>query len=139
MSEKLHVTVSEVMSTDIISIEATATVHEAIQLMRQHHTSSIVVNRRNEADEYGLVVVSDIASKVLGQNLSSKRVNIYEIMSKPVISLPAEMNTVYATRLLSRFQLSRAMVIDHDRNPLGIVTLRDMVLRHIENEESESV
>jgi len=137
MTEKSHVTVSEVMSTEIISIDATATVQEATQLMRKHHTSSIVVNRRNEADEFGLIVVSDIASKVLGQNLSPKRVNVYEVMSKPVISLPAEMNIVYAVRLLSRFKLSRAMVIDHDRNPLGIVTLRDMVLRNVHDIEAE--
>jgi len=137
MSEKSHVTVSEVMSTEIISIDATATVHDATVLMREHHTSSIVVNRRNAADEFGLIVVSDIASKVLGENLSPKRVNVYEVMSKPVISLAAEMNTVYAVRLLSRFKLSRALVIDHDRNPLGIVTLRDMVLRNIRDIESE--
>jgi len=137
MTEKSHVTVAEVMSTDIISIDPTATVHDATQLMRDHHTSSIVVNRRNEADEFGLIVVSDIASKVLGQNLSPKRVNVYEVMSKPVISLPAEMNIVYAVRLLTRFKLSRAMVIDHDRNPLGIVTLRDMVLRNVRDIETE--
>lgn len=137
MTEKTHTTVSEVMTTDIITIEATATVHDATELMRMHHTSSVVVNRRNEADEFGLIVVSDIASKVLAQNLSPKRVNVFEVMSKPVLSLAAEMNIVYAVRILSRFQLSRALVVDHDRNPLGIVTLRDMVLRNIRNVEEE--
>ena len=95
------------------------------------------VNRRNEADEFGLIVVSDIASKVLGQNLSPNRVHVYEAMSKPVISLSAEMNIVYAVRLLTRFKLSRALVIDHDRNPLGIVTLRHMVLRNIRDIETD--
>ncbi len=137
MSEKKLTTVSEVMSTNLITIDATATVHDASVLMHKHQTSSIVVNRRNAADEFGLVVVSDIASKVLAENLSPKRVNIYEIMSKPVISVPLEMNIVYAMRMLSRFKLSRALVIDHDRNPLGIVTLRDMVLRNITDIEAE--
>lgn len=137
MSEKIHTTVSEVMSTNLITIDATATVHDASVLMRTHNTSSVVVNRRNDADEFGLVVVSDIASKVLAENLSPKRVNVYEVMSKPVISVPQEMNIVYAMRMLSRFKLSRALVIDHDRNPLGIVTLRDMVLRNITDIEAE--
>ncbi len=137
MTEKIHTIVSEVMTTDIITIDATATVHDATELMRQHHTSSIIVNRRNEADEFGLIVVSDIASKVLAENLSLKRVNVYEIMSKPVLTVPQEMNIVYAGRMLSRFKLSRALVIDHDRNPLGIVTLRDMVLRNIRDIEEE--
>jgi predicted transcriptional regulator len=137
MNEKSHTTVAEVMTTDIISIDATATVHDATVMMREHHTSSILVNRRNEADEFGLIVVTDIASKVLGQNLSTQRVNVYEVMSKPVITVPAEMNIVYAVRLLSRFHISRALVIDHERNPLGIVTLRDMVLRNIREIEAE--
>lgn len=137
MSEKTHTIVSDVMTADIITIDATATVHDATEIMRTNHTSSIVVNRRNEADEFGLVVVSDIASKVLAQNLSPKRVNIYEIMSKPVVTLPADMNIVYAVRMLSRFGISRALVVDHDRNPLGIVTMRDMVLRNVSDIEAK--
>ena len=137
MTDKKHTTVSEVMTTEIISIDATATVHDATALMREHHTSSIVVNRRDETDEFGLIVVSDIASKVLAENLSPKRVNVFEIMSKPVITLATEMNIVYAVRLLSRLKLGRALVIDHERNPLGIVTLRDMVLRDIRDVEEE--
>ena len=47
------------------------------------------------------------------------------------------MNIVHGAHMLSRFKLSRALVIDHDRNPLGIVTLRDMVLRNIKEVEEE--
>ena len=56
-------------------------------------------------------------------------------MSKPVLTLPTDMNVVFAVRLLVKFKLTRALVIDHDRNPLGIVTLRDMVLRTLEEAE----
>jgi predicted transcriptional regulator len=76
-------------------------------------------------------VVSDIAAEVLGKNLSPERVNVYEIMTKPVLTLPAEMNIIYAVRMLTSFKVSRALVIDHARNALGIVTLRDMVLREV--------
>jgi len=133
MSEKKIIRVTDVMSRDVITIKATATVSEAISLMREYRTSSIVVERRDDADEFGLVAVHDIASEVLSKNLSPDRVNVYEIMSKPVIALAEEMNVVYAVRLLVRFQLTRALVIDHNRHPMGIVTLRDMVLRDIDD------
>jgi len=128
--------VADAMTQGVITIEATATVREAAQLMRDKRTSSIVVERRDDDDEFGMVVVTDIAGEVLGKDLSPDRVNVYEIMSKPVFTLPAEMNVVYAVRLLVRFKLTRALVIDHDRNPLGIVTLRDMVLRTLEDGEA---
>ncbi|NQU62107.1 MAG: CBS domain-containing protein [Rhodospirillales bacterium] len=90
---------------------------------------------RGKADEFGLIVITDIASEVLAKDLSPDRVNVYEVMSKPVLTLPAEMNVVYAMRMLARFKLSQALVVDHERNPFGLVTLRDMVLRSLEGEE----
>jgi signal-transduction protein with cAMP-binding, CBS, and nucleotidyltransferase domain len=135
MNSKSHITVAEVMTTKIVSIDATATVHDATVKMRENQTGSLLVNRRDDADEFGLVVVSDIANKVLAQNLSPERVNIYEIMSKPVVSVAGEMSIVHAISLLSNLDLSRALVIDHERNALGLVTLRDMVLRNIKEVE----
>ena len=136
MTEKKIIQVTDVMTKGIITIEAAATVSEAVRLMHQHHTSSIVVERRDDADEFGMIAVADIASEVLGKDLSPDRVNVYEVMSKPVLTLAVEMNVVYAVRMLTRFKLTRALVVDHDRNPLGIVTLRDMVLRSLEDKES---
>ncbi|MDA1022848.1 MAG: CBS domain-containing protein [Proteobacteria bacterium] len=137
MTEKKTIRVTDVMTKGIITIEAAATVSEAVHLMRQHRTSSIVVERRDDADEFGMIAVADVASEVLSKDLSPDRVNVYEIMSKPVLTLAAEMNVVYAVRMLTRFKLTRALVVDHDRNPLGIVTLRDMVLRSLEDGAQE--
>lgn len=136
MTDKKITRVADVMTQGVISVEPTATVGDAVRLMREHRTSSIVVERRDDADEFGLIAVADIASEVLGKDLSPDRVNVYEIMSKPVLTLATEMNVVYAVRMLSRFNLTRALVVDHDRNPLGIVTLRDMVLRSLEDDEN---
>ena len=100
--------------------------------MREAGVSSLVVERRDEEDEFGLLVVTDIAREVVGMDRSADRVNVYEVMSKPVITLPEEMDIKYGIRLLVRFELSRALVTNHDRELCGLVTLRDMVLRYAE-------
>ncbi len=128
MSAKTQLRVGDVMVTDIISVNGLATVSDAMALMRQNNVNSLVVDRRDENDEIGLVLVSDIARRVIAPNKSPDRVNVYEIMSKPVWTLSPDMLARYAVRLLARFQLSRAVVVDHDRNPIGIVTLRDLIL-----------
>ena len=128
MSAKPELRVGDVMVTEIISIDGLATVSDAMALMRQHNVNSLVVNRRDEDDEIGLVLVSDIARRVIALNRSPDRVNVYEIMSKPVWTAPPDMLARYAVRLLARFDISRAVVVDHDRNPIGIVTLRDLTL-----------
>jgi len=130
MNEKSYVKVEDVMSTTIATIDATATVQEAVIKMRDAGVSSLVAERRDATDEYGLVVVSDIAKHVIAENRSPERVNVYEIMSKPVLTVPKDMNIRYAVRLLVQFGLSRGLVVDERRAPVGIVTLRDLVLRH---------
>ena len=116
------------MVTEIHSIDGLDTVGDAIAMMRQLGVSSLLVNRRDDNDEVGLVLVSDIARHVVAPDRSPDRVNVYEIMSKPVWTLPSEMLARYAVRLLIRFDVSRAVVVDQDRNPVGMVTLRDLVL-----------
>lgn len=130
MNENSHVRVGDVMTTSIKMIKRSATVAQAIEAMREAGVSSLVVERRDETDEFGLVAITDIAREVTSKDRPADRVNVYEVMTKPVLSLPPEMRTEYAVRLLVRFKLSRALVVNHARTPVGIVTLRDMVLRH---------
>jgi predicted transcriptional regulator len=129
MSETPYIKVADAMTADLRMIPAMATVKEAIRVMREANVSSLAVERRDAQDEFGLLVITDIAREVIAQNRAAERVNVYEVMSKPVLALPAEMNIKYAVRLLVRFDLSRALVVDSERVPVGIVTLRDMVLR----------
>ena len=133
MTAKSYIKVSDVMTTEIKTIDATATVADAIQVMRDSGVSSLIAERRDEADEYGLIVVSDIAKHVIAENRAPERVNVYEVMSKPVLTVAADMNIRYAVRLLVQFGLSRALVVDQNRIPVGLATLRDMVLRHVED------
>ena len=128
MTDNNHIRVRDLMVEELHTIDGLATVADAMALMKEHRVSSLVVNRRNEDDELGLVVVADIARGVITDNRAPERINVYEIMSKPLLTLPEDMLARYAARLLTRFELSRAVVIDHDRNAVGIVTLRDLIL-----------
>lgn len=130
MNEVSDKRVGEVMSRNIKKIDSMATVSEAIVLMDEEGVSSLVVDRRDADDEYGLLVIADIAREVVAKDRAADRVNVYEIMSKPVVALPVDMKLRYAIRLLARFELSRALVVDERRAPVGLVTLREMVLRH---------
>ena len=127
MSDEGVIKVGDLMVSELHDIDGLATVAEAIALMHRHNVNSLAVNRRNDTDEVGLVEVSDIARDVISRNRAPERVNVYEIMSKPVLTLSPDMLARYAVRLLVRFELSRAIVVDQDRNPIGIVTLGDLV------------
>jgi CBS domain-containing protein len=76
----------------------------------------------------GLVLISDIAKKVLAADRSPDRVNLYEIMAKPVLAVSPEMNIRYCARLLERFGIMRAPVISNGQ-VVGIVSFHDLVLQ----------
>ena len=128
MSENKIVRVSDLMVSGVRTIDGLATVNEAMTAMKQFGVSSLVVNRRHDDDELGVVTVTDIAREVIATNRSPDRVNVYEIMSKPVLTVRSRMQARYAARLLVHFGISRTLVVDEVGNPEGIVTLRDMVM-----------
>jgi signal-transduction protein with cAMP-binding, CBS, and nucleotidyltransferase domain len=129
--------VEDVMRTSLHIISGLATVQSAVEEMSRHHVSSLIIERRQEGDEYGVVTVQDIASNVVAINRSAARTSVYEIMTKPALTISAEMNVKYAIRLLARLGVSRALVMS-GRELVGLVTLRDLVLSFAQREEGGS-
>ncbi|TNF91585.1 MAG: CBS domain-containing protein [Gammaproteobacteria bacterium] len=137
MKEDEIVRVRDVMKADFDLIDGMLTVTEALSTMKHVETKALIVNKRHDDDEYGIVLLADIAKRVLAKNKSPDRTNIYEVMSKPVISIHADMDIRYCARLFEQFGLSRAPVIENDKI-LGIVSFTDMVLRGmVKNEDYE--
>ena len=127
-SDSAVLRVFDVMGSELHTIDGLATVAEAMASMKQFQISSLVVNRRHADDEPGIVTVGDIAREVIAHNRAPERINVYEIMSKPALTVRSGMLARYAVRLLTQFRVSRALVVDDEGTPLGLVTLRDLVL-----------
>ncbi len=122
------VRVRDVMKTQIDLVDRTVTVADALRQMKHVETKALIVDKRDEDDEYGIVMLSDIARDVLAKDRAPDRVNVYEIMSKPVITVHPDMDIRYCARLFDKFGLSRAPVTKRG-HIVGIVSYTDMVLR----------
>ncbi|MEQ1740290.1 MAG: CBS domain-containing protein [Methyloglobulus sp.] len=119
--------VKDVMKTDFGTIDGIATVDDALKKMKSLKTAVLIVNKRHEDDEYGLITSGDIARHVLAKDRAPDRVNVYEIMSKPVISVHPDMDIRYCSRLFADYNLVRAPVIEN-RTVVGIVSPNSLVL-----------
>lgn len=120
--------VRDVMKSEIDVVDGMLTVTEALETMKYPDTRTLIVDKRHEDDEYGVVMFRDMAKKVLARGQSPGRVNIYEIMSKPVLSVHPDMDIRYCTRLFDRFGLSRAPVLENQKI-IGLVSYTDIVLK----------
>lgn len=124
------VRVREVMKHEIDIVDGMVTVADALQGMKHPETRTLIVDKRHPDDEYGVVMFRDIAKRVLAPNLSPERINMYEIMSKPVVSVDPGMDVRYCIKLFDRFGLSRAPVIENG-NIIGLVSYTDIVLKTV--------
>jgi CBS domain-containing protein len=128
VNSKSFVPVSQVMKREFDLVDGKLTVKEALLNMKHVETRALIIDKQHPNDEYGIVLISDIAKKVLGADRSPSRVNLYEIMAKPVLSVHPEMEIRMCARLLERFGIMRAPVIS-DRKVVGVVSFHDLVLR----------
>ncbi len=127
IKKPLVIRVKDVMKTDFGCIDGIATIAEALRTMKSLKTSVLIVNKRHEDDEYGLINSGDIARHVLAKDRAPERVNVYEIMSKPVISVHPDMDIRYCSRLFADYNLVRAPVIAN-REVIGMVSPNSLVL-----------
>lgn len=130
---KTIVRVRDVMKTQVDMVDGLTTVADALRMMKHVETKALIVNKRHDDDEYGIVLISDIARHVLARNRAPERVNIYEIMSKPLISVDPGMDIRYCARLFDKFGLARAPVLD-DGRIVGIVSYTDMVMKWLDEQ-----
>ena len=126
MNNETIVKVAEVMTQEFIMIDGLATVHEALTALEAKYARCMIVEKRHEADEFGIVTMSDIARKVIARNRSPRRVNVYEIMTKPLISVRPKMNIRYTARMFDSFGLRLAPVLRRGK-VLGIVSYYEIV------------
>ena len=127
MSDRNIIKVRDVMKDHFIEMEGLMTVQDAISALQKEDAHTLIIKKRHDDDEYGIVVLGDIAKKVLAKDRSPSRVNLYEIMTKPVMSVSPHMDIRYCARLFDQFGLASAPVQEHGK-VIGVVTYQEIVL-----------
>ncbi len=117
----------DVMHKGIITIDGMATAREAAAKMRSEKVASLLVKKRHADDAWGIVVIQDFIKEVILPGRSSAEVHVYEIMTKPVITVPADMDIRYVARLIFRAGIRRAPVNDGEEI-VGMIALSSLIL-----------
>lgn len=131
MNKLNFIKANDVMTQNYIRMDGMQTIREAIDAMKKSDSKVVIVNKRDEHDAYGILVLSDIAKQVIAKDRSPDRVNIYEVMAKPIVSLPPQMDIRYCARLFESFGLSYAPVIESEEI-LGLIGYKELVLNELE-------
>jgi signal-transduction protein with cAMP-binding, CBS, and nucleotidyltransferase domain len=118
--------VGDVMMSNFTKVEGIMKISDALQMMRSKRINAVLVEPRDNSDVYGIMTLKDIARKVIAQRRKLHEAHVYEIMSKPVLSVTSDMPIPFAARFLTNFSVSYAMVIENNEIT-GLVSLNGMV------------
>ena len=119
--------VRDCMKPEVTEVDGRMDVLSAMKVMKKVGATSLIVKRRDENDEYGMLLFSDIAKKVIGADRAPERVNVYEIMAKPVMTVSPNRHIRYCARLFENFGIGHAPV-EEDGKIIGMVSYYRLVL-----------
>jgi predicted transcriptional regulator len=124
--EKDNRTAQNAMTHKVVYIDGMDTIKEAVDLMRKENVNALIVKKRHGHDAFGILTVSDVIKKVYNINMDPVDVNVFEIMSKPTISIPFDMNLRYVPRLMIRANIQSAPV-DEMGECIGMIYLNNLL------------
>ena len=126
-SKRAFQSARDVMSPKIVFIDGMATAREAVELMRHEKVEALIVNKRRPEDAYGIIVIQDLIRGVIIPDRRSDEVNVYEIMTKPSISVPASMDVRYVASLMMRANL-RIAPVEENGTYIGMISLSTLII-----------
>jgi signal-transduction protein with cAMP-binding, CBS, and nucleotidyltransferase domain len=110
----------EIASKKLYYIDGLASVRDAIQLMKEKSVQALIIRKRDNADANGIVTVKDIIRGVIIPNKTCDEVSVYEIMTKPVLSISAHLNVKYVPRLMFNYNV-RVAPVEENGEYIGII------------------
>lgn len=117
--------IENVMVVEVITVEAEATVREAVELMNRNEIGCLVVVDAEEKP-VGIVTERDLLKRVLAGRKDPIRAKVKEIMSKPLVTGTPHMDIEAAVRLMFKHKIKKLPIVE-DGRLVGLVTLTDLV------------
>jgi CBS domain-containing protein len=127
----------EIMTVDVATIRGSATVADAVKVMKDKGLRALIVERRHDRDSYGIITETDIVYKIAAFGKDPKKTRVYEIMTKPCIVVNPNLGVEYVARLFANTGIRRAPVIKGDL--LGIISVTDILKKSKFVEEPQEV
>jgi CBS domain-containing protein len=124
MQERARVPLREVMSRSPVTIGPDEPVHSAAALMRGKNVGSVLVVENGHP--VGIVTERDIVTQVAAENRVPSTLLLKDIMSTPVVSVPADLEVADAAKVMSDRGIRRLAIVE-DGRLVGVATENDIL------------
>ncbi|MFP4208850.1 MAG: CBS domain-containing protein [Wenzhouxiangella sp.] len=126
--------VGDMMVSDVVTISCMATLREAMEKMRDRRVKSLVVEKRHDSDAWGIVTYTTILRTVVQEEGDVDLINVYDIASKPAVTVPRQLEVRHAVQMMLDLDIKRVIVSSNNELE-GILTMHDIVSAILEKVE----
>ena len=118
--------VKDLMKTDVATISPMATVRDALTAMHRQGVKSLVSEKKDAHDAYGIVTYTGILHAIVAEEGDIDLMNVYDIYIKPAIAISPEVDTKYVAQMMIRQNVKRLLVVDGNQLA-GVISMSDIV------------
>lgn len=116
--------VEDIMTRDVATLDAQATIDEAARIMSKRNISCLVVMHRREAA--GIFTEKDLLKRIIALHKDPTQTSIVDVMSFPIVAVPPTFSILSASKKMETMHLHRLVIMD-GKEVRGIVTQSDIL------------
>ena len=119
----------EYCNRDVVVIDRSESVRQAIDLMRTHHVGDVlVVEKANGSTRpLGILTDRDIVLEILAEDVDLEAVNVGDVMSYELQTVGEDTKLLDAIKIMRTKGIRRLPVVDSQENLVGILAVDDVL------------
>jgi predicted transcriptional regulator len=118
--------IKDLMVRDVATVPPMSTIRQAMQIMQSRKVKSLVVQRRDAHDVYGIITYTNILKTIVAEDGDIDLVHVYDVCAKPALTISANTQVKHAARMMVNMNVRRLVVVEADEM-VGIITMNDIV------------
>jgi CBS domain-containing protein len=111
--------------SSLVTVEATATVHEAVKTMAGKAIGAVLVVEDEKVA--GIFTERDLMNKVVGRDLDTRTTRISDVMTRDLKTARVDDEAIDCLELMAEGGFRHLPVVDGSGRPIGMVSQRDFV------------
>lgn len=119
----------EYCNRDVVIVEKSESIREAINLMRDRHVGDVVVVEmlENATRPVGILTDRDIVVEILAEDVDLDAVNVGDVMSYQLVTVPEDTKLVDAIKIMRGKGVRRLPVVNENNELQGILSVDDIL------------
>lgn len=118
--------ITDIMTKDLVRVEENTVIAWVISKMKHFKIRSLIVERVDKNEPYGMITVRDVVYKVIAKGLDPEVVEVKDIMSEPAVYVSSDMDVKKVAQFMAEKGVSRVLVKKGDKL-VGIASLLDIL------------